>query len=332
MQIDETAGSPPPPFVLAITADTHLQHDAVALPDPSGFPQGTVSVLMHCGDFESSAKLEAWLATQLHRGYSHALVVCGNHDKTYKALDRPGTPGWRDAPPYQVALARSIAAQTAIKGFRGNSVIRSAVMLNDAAVTLASGEHTLRVHGMPYHVRQPGTNTLTNCHFQHSEEDLAKPCERIDDATDVLMTHAGPIGCLDLANGGQTQLGSAALRERVEELPRLAAHAFGHVHAAQPVPADHEPVLQVVAQRKKKGVLVPVKRVKGLDTRAVRRAATGALFVNAAGMKVPAGQHRLVHADDPQAAQRAPVVMRLDRAVNGVWRASVMASVLEHSA
>jgi Icc-related predicted phosphoesterase len=54
---------------------------------------------------------------------------------------------------------------------------------------------------------------------------------RIPEDTQVLITHGPPHGILDLTSRG-VAAGCEALRERVEELPELKAHVFGHIHEA----------------------------------------------------------------------------------------------------
>jgi Icc-related predicted phosphoesterase len=60
---------------------------------------------------------------------------------------------------------------------------------------------------------------------------LRKVWSKIPNDTQVLMTHGPPHGILDLTSRG-TAAGCEALRERIEELPSLRAHVFGHIHEA----------------------------------------------------------------------------------------------------
>lgn len=55
---------------------------------------------------------------------------------------------------------------------------------------------------------------------------LAEVWAKIPDDVDILVTHTPPLGILD--NG----LGCADLRARVEQLPKLRLHVFGHIHGA----------------------------------------------------------------------------------------------------
>ena len=60
---------------------------------------------------------------------------------------------------------------------------------------------------------------------------LREVWNRIPEDTQVLITHGPPHDILDLTSRG-VAAGCEALRERVEELPQLRAHVFGHIHEA----------------------------------------------------------------------------------------------------
>ena len=60
---------------------------------------------------------------------------------------------------------------------------------------------------------------------------LRETWAKIPDNTQVLLTHGPPHDILDLTSR-RVAAGCEALRERVEELPELRAHIFGHIHEA----------------------------------------------------------------------------------------------------
>lgn len=103
-----------------------------------------------CGDFDSWGKLEAWLTQEPQKSYPHKVVICGNHDSTFKKLDGVEC-GDGAVALYDCALERSLARQKDIKGFRKGSLIESAVLLHDRAVDItdAAGQR-LRIYGTPY--------------------------------------------------------------------------------------------------------------------------------------------------------------------------------------
>jgi Icc-related predicted phosphoesterase len=60
--------------------------------------------------------------------------------------------------------------------------------------------------------------------FSHNEHQLINYYELIPKETQVLITHTPPIGILDLNKG------SYSLSKRIQELPNLRYHIFGHIH------------------------------------------------------------------------------------------------------
>jgi Icc-related predicted phosphoesterase len=71
-----------------------------------------------------------------------------------------------------------------------------------------------------------------NIDFQGSREQARKCWAQIPSDTDILITHSPPLYILDKTSKGQNK-GCQYLAERLEELPNLAFHAFGHVHASR---------------------------------------------------------------------------------------------------
>ena len=309
-------------FVLVIVSDTHGKHEDVKVPQPTQFPNYT-PVLIHCGDFESSGKLETWLTQPPQSLYPHKICICGNHDGTFKALDAERNDCARASPDYESALSYGLEQQQKIKGFRKDSLIKSAVLLHDWSVKLqpknGDGPPPLLIYGSPYHTHDPTNNSDNNRWFERHESEMrdGKPSLRtifahIPNETDVLLTHAGPYGILDKTGGSpSTALGSSALKERIDALPHLAVHAFGHVHATQTCPNGYTTAVTVEATRKHAGEIVPVKKCNGKDVRAVKDT-HGCIFANAAGAKVGAGDLRHKDEDDPSGWQRAPLVLKLD--------------------
>lgn len=59
---------------------------------------------------------------------------------------------------------------------------------------------------------------------------LANKWATIPDDTDVLITHGPPQGIGDTIRPGGLSLGCAQLAARLQQLPRLQVHAYGHIH------------------------------------------------------------------------------------------------------
>ena len=62
-----------------------------------------------------------------------------------------------------------------------------------------------------------------------SEEERRRLWSQIPEDTQVLVTHSPPYGVLDRCDDGRL-VGCHALRERVDALPSLRLHLFGHIH------------------------------------------------------------------------------------------------------
>lgn len=60
-------------------------------------------------------------------------------------------------------------------------------------------------------------------------EPLKKVWSKIPHDTNVLITHGPPYGIMDKTVGGEN-VGCEELRKRIESLPNLKLHVFGHIH------------------------------------------------------------------------------------------------------
>ncbi len=102
---------------------------------------------------------------------------------------------------------------------RGRSVFRNATYLEDRAIEF----NGLKFYGAPWIPKLDGWA------YYQSDAELREKWELIPDDTDILITHTPPYGVLDLNKAGKPQ-GCPLLRARIEELPGLQLHAFGHIH------------------------------------------------------------------------------------------------------
>ena len=300
-------------IVLILVSDTHKEHESLKMPPKDQFSQDSVTVLACLGDFESASGIETWMEKQ---PYDHKLIICGNHDRTFKNLDAHVGAG-RMYETYQDALDGGLEQQKGIKGFRKESLIRSAAFLHNAGVKLSNNSRrTLCIYGTPFHTHDPKNSSMNDRHFEKPESELTEIFARIPEITQVLLTHAGPFGYLD-ATGTEEHLGSSALKKRIDALHCLAVHAFGHCHAAQTSTPEMTDLIVQESGNKKN---------EGRDVRAVRDA-KGRVFANAAGMKVPKGVHWKLGDNSDRKKQRAPLVLRLDPCVGGSgWDVSTMES------
>jgi Icc-related predicted phosphoesterase len=83
----------------------------------------------------------------------------------------------------------------------------------------------LTLHGSPW------TPTYGAWAFMRDDEELAATWAKIPDGVEVLVTHGPPLGHGDLIVNGNRG-GSLTLLRRLEELPALRLHVFGHIHEA----------------------------------------------------------------------------------------------------
>jgi len=83
----------------------------------------------------------------------------------------------------------------------------------------------LRIHGSPW------TPTFYDWAFMQDDADLEAVWAAIPTDVDVLVTHGPPHQHGDLVIDGHHG-GSETLRRRLDELPQLQLHVFGHIHEA----------------------------------------------------------------------------------------------------
>jgi Icc-related predicted phosphoesterase len=89
-------------------------------------------------------------------------------------------------------------------------------------------DEATRVDGLTVH-GSPWTVTFMDWAFMRGDDELASTWARIPDDTDILVTHGPPFGHGDLVINGNRG-GSETLLRRLEELPQLRLHVYGHIH------------------------------------------------------------------------------------------------------
>lgn len=174
-----------------IISDTHGQEAKLKIPD--------CDVLIHCGDFsnlgteEELSKFAGWLKTLPHK---HILLSPGNHD------------GMTQENP---ARAKEIL-ENARSGVR--------LLLHEA----------LELEGIRFFF-SPLTPEYAGWWWMLEEPDLVAKWAEIPDDTEVLITHGPPKLILDTV---ERQIGhhagSSSLYARIQQLPKLRHHFFGHLH------------------------------------------------------------------------------------------------------
>lgn len=184
---------------IAIISDTHtLHHKMLPLPESD--------VLIHCGDFSSTGKLDqvkdfaSWFGRQ---NAKHKIIIAGNHDLTLEKNhgDR----------------------EKVLKLFLENSI----TYIQDSEITFDG----VKFYGSPW---QPEfCNWAFNLPRGYS---LKQKWNMIPDDTNVLITHGPPYGILDLVENNIQNMhrdlhqGCEELADKVMRLPKLKLHCFGHLH------------------------------------------------------------------------------------------------------
>lgn len=176
--------------IVAIS-DTHTLHDNVQVPDGD--------VLIHTGDFTNTGKMEeiirfiSWFSYHPHK---HKIIVLGNHEKGFEK-------NW---------------------GVSKSLIPTEIHLLHDSEVVIDG----VKFYGSPW---QP---EFCNWAFNlpRNGNELEAKWEAIPDNTDVLLTHGPPHGILDMVRYpySTSVLGCEKLRKRVDNMPNLKAHIFGHIH------------------------------------------------------------------------------------------------------
>jgi Icc-related predicted phosphoesterase len=175
---------------LVFFSDTHQMHESI-----EEVPAG--DCLIHCGDFTNRGSLlavqqfAAWFGAQPHR---HKVAIGGNHDLCFE-----------DGILH--TKAREILATQGI------------TYLQDSGMEIQG----LKFWGSPW------TPPFYNWAFMREEGGLARHWRMIPGDVDVLITHGPAWNILDPDAMG-VPAGSITLRERVQSLPQLKVHAFGHLH------------------------------------------------------------------------------------------------------
>lgn len=169
-----------------------------------------IDTIVHTGDFTDSIdnaensflSFIEWLSEQTH--VKNKIFIAGNHDKLlYKSKDR----------------ANSIMNHFNNPKKDSNMKPANIIYLEDSEVIIDG----IKFYGSPW------TPVFYNWYFMKNENRLADYFDLIPNDTDILLTHGPAEHILDRTNRN-LNVGSSALRYKIEKLPDLQVHAFGHIH------------------------------------------------------------------------------------------------------
>lgn len=179
--------------IVAIS-DTHTLQNQMELPE--------ADILIHAGDMGGRGSSHEYFEIgnwfkKLKSKFKHRIIVPGNHDGAFQRNAEAVMRDWFDD---------------------------GVILLLDKGIELEG----IKFYGCPW------MNQFYNWAFMRdSEAELAQDYAKINDDTQVLITHAPPYGILDKnSNPHDDRCGSKALYQRIKELPKLQHHIFGHIHAS----------------------------------------------------------------------------------------------------
>jgi Icc-related predicted phosphoesterase len=179
--------------IIAIS-DTHSYHNKLVIPEGD--------VLIHAGDISWRGELPiiASFADWLKElPIKHKIVICGNHELGIQS------------------------------GYKREQAIK---LIKD------SGAHYLEDNGVEidgiHFWGSPATPWFHDWEWNYERgEVIAAVWKKIPENTNVLITHGPPYMILDEAPRGimdVEHVGCEELTKRIESLPNLKAHIFGHIH------------------------------------------------------------------------------------------------------
>ncbi|KAL9647943.1 hypothetical protein ABK040_008212 [Willaertia magna] len=184
---------------IIVISDTHDKHDKLKIPNGD--------ILICCGDITEKGTVEDVkkfndFLSQIDQ-VKYKVVIAGNHDKE---------------------LCKYSKEQIQ------KEVFTNAIYLQDSSVTIEG----IKIYGTPFVPNMsdfPGERKeimkkKDNRYYYRSETDLIDIYNKIDEDTDILISHTPPHGVLD----GHYHYGSKSLMERLKLLKNLKVNTFGHVH------------------------------------------------------------------------------------------------------
>jgi len=174
-------------------SDTHKKHNKINLPESD--------ILIHAGDYSGGIihrkdefiRFLNWFEKQPAK---YKIFISGNHD-FFTFYDN------------QEAL---------------NEISkRDIIYLEDSSIVIEG----FKIHGSPWSL------PFFNWAYMKSDSELFNLYDKtIDIDTDILITHGPAYSILDKVKSGEN-VGSKALKSKIENLENLKLHIFGHIHEAK---------------------------------------------------------------------------------------------------
>lgn len=176
---------------VVLISDTHNRHQKVKVPDGD--------ILIHAGDFSLQGKVQEntaffkWFSELPH---PHKIFISGNHD-------------WMgERNPFAFKVLRE--------------EYPNITYLEDSGVEVMG----LKIYGSPWQPEFCGW-----AYNLRRGQALKEKWAMIPEDTDILVTHGPPHKILDYVSWDKLHVGCEDLRERINQLPNLKVHVFGHIHS-----------------------------------------------------------------------------------------------------
>lgn len=191
-------------------SDTHNKHKQLTIPDGD--------MIIHCGDFTSLGRSDEikdfikWFSRLPHK---YKIMIAGNHDWGLE-IDQSQYDKW-SLYRYQPHMDLLDIRQEILPLMKANDII----YLNSSSVEIEG----IKIYGSPVSPEFHGW-----AYNRFRGEDIKKEWDGIPDDTNILITHGPPFGILDKTTIGQKHVGCEELAQKIQKLPDLKLHIFGHIH------------------------------------------------------------------------------------------------------
>ena len=183
---------------ICVISDTHNQHLEFEMP---GNELPEADAIIHCGDFSNSqSQMEYFIRWYSHLPYKYKILIAGNHD---------------------IALEE----EDFLENFKQLCHTSGVIFLHDSGVDIEG----IKIWGAPW------SNEFGNWAFMRNDIELDRYWQKIPDDTQVLITH-GPAKSMGdkvrqiYGREKSHHVGSTTLRMRLDKLPKLTHHFYGHIH------------------------------------------------------------------------------------------------------
>lgn len=206
---------------IVMVSDTHVMHGQHKIPIPDGDILIHAGDLTICGNYMETAEAGKWLSKLPHK---HKIVIAGNHDFLFESDQRRGREAIGD-------------------GFDGIRYVQDQ-LIEIEGIKIFGSPWTPRFYDWAFQLDNHEATTVRPDHVRTPWKDAAEHWQKIPVETQLLITHGPPYGILDNVRRRVVQIkplgekvreftdraGCKELEKRIQQLPDLRLHVFGHIH------------------------------------------------------------------------------------------------------